>query len=380
MGKWRFTLPDGSVYDAEAGTWEEAQKGLGEQVDQERIAASKKEYEDAPITSKARMIIGDPIQQFGHGLTAGLIDVPFGEKAKADTQAAADRIGPAGTTAARLGGAMMLPSAAPRAVAAVGGGPLVRTAVGATTAAGEGGIYGGINAATSPTNPITGEPSVSVPTGVLGGAVGGAVGNPIGQAIGNTANATIKWLKGVKDAAPPRNITQIPQGVANPSSRDLVDIAAAKASSTGSKKGSAEATQAAQRDAFEKLATGKFKGQFTPTQLERMREIYQGDVGTRGAEATGKFLSNKLLSGGILGSSFGTGNAVPGLLAAGTALGGGKALTVDAAKATQEAVDSLRQLIYKKTPFRGPMTPARKRTLGQGIGYLGMEGVEDYLN
>ena len=378
MGKWRFTLPDGSVYDAEAGSWEEAQKDLSTKVDEERVAASKQEYADAPITSKARMIIGDPIKQVANGLTAGLIDAPFGEKAKADTQSAADRIGPAGTAAARMSGAMMLPSTVPRAIAAIGGGPLVRTAVGATTAAGEGAVYGGVNAATSPVDPVTGQPAVSVPEGVLSGALGGAVGQTVGQGIGNATTSGIKWLRGVNDAAPARNITRLPP-VNNPAAKDLVDVAAAKAASVGSRKGSMEATQAAQREAFEKLATGKYKGQFTPTQLERMRDIFQGDAGTRYAETGGKFLSNKLLAGGLLGGSAAGGALVPGMLATGAALGGGKALTADAARATQEAVDSLRQLMYKKKPFKGPMTPGRKRTVGQGIGYLGMEGVEDYL-
>jgi hypothetical protein len=61
-------------------------------------------------------------------------------------------------------------------------------------------------------------------------------------------------------------------------------------------------------------------------------------------------------------------------------LGGGKLLTVDSAKATQEAVDKLRALMYKKQPFKGPMSPQRIRTLGQGLGYGAGAGIEDYLD
>jgi hypothetical protein len=110
-----------------------------------------------------------------------------------------------------------------------------------------------------------------------------------------------------------------------------------------------------------------------------MGNIVYGDIGTRGEEKLGDFLGNKLLAGGLLGGGAGSGHVIPSLLAAGAALGGGKALRADSARATQEAVDSLRALMYKKRPFVGPMNPTRQRTVGQGLGYLGMQGLEDYI-
>lgn len=374
MGEFTVTMPDGSKFKAEGDTAEAAHANVQEFLKQERVDASKKEYDDAPITSKARMLIGDPLQQFTHGLTAGMFDKGFdavtGANSAAETQAAGDRIGPVATGAARMGGAVMLPSGVPKAVTAVGGGPVVRGLIGGGTAAAEGGVYGGVNAYSE------GE---SVPKGILGGAVGGAVGQQVGQAVGNTANRVVKYAKGINDAAPARNMTTF-GNIQSPTAKDMVDVAAARATHTGSMKGTAEATQAAQRSEFGKLLTGPDKKMFTPVQRDRMGKIVYGDAGTKLAETTGDMLGDKLLASGLgAGVGFGTG-VIPGILATGATLAAGKGLRKDSATATKEAVDSLRQLMYKKKPFKGPMSPAKIRTLGQGAGYLGREATEDYLD
>jgi hypothetical protein len=380
MPDYTFTMPDGSVFDATAGTWEEAHKAVKDAMAQEKTVAANKEYTDAPITSKARMLVGDPINQIVHGLTAGLFDKGFdaatGAKSAADTAAGAERMGPTATGVSRAAGAMLLPSAAPRAVAAVGGGPVMRTLTGATVAGTEGGVYGGVNAATQ------GE---DVPTGILGGAVGGAVVQPVAQAVGNSTNKIVKAVRGIDDAAPKNSMVVLPTG-RTPTPTDYVNVAAAKADAVAAQKGM-EAGQQAQRNEFSKLlgpkskvidpATGKASERFTPTQKERMRAITEGDPGTKLAEGFGDFLKNKFVAGG-LGVS--TGGLVPGILATGGSVGAGKIMTRDSAAATQEAVDALRQLMYKKKPFRGPMSPERIRTLGQGLGYGAGAGVEDYLD
>jgi hypothetical protein len=289
-------------------------------------------------------------------------------------------MGPAATTAARVGGAVMLPSAVPRAVAAVGGGPLMRTLTGAGTAGLEGGAYGGVNAYTEGND---------VPTGVLAGGVGGAVGQGVAQPVGTGVNKVVKMVKGVDDAAPKNSMVVLPTG-RTPTPLDYVNVAAAKADAVGARKG-AEAGQEAQRREFAKLlgpqskaidpATGKASERFTPTQKERMRAITEGDFGTNTAEAFGDLLKNKLLAGAFGGGvGAASGGIIPGILTTGATMGGGKIMTADSAKATQEAVDSLRQLMYKKKPFRGPMTPDRARTIGQGVGYLARDPLEDYLN
>jgi hypothetical protein len=128
-------------------------------------------------------------------------------------------------------------------------------------------------------------------------------------------------------------------------------------------------------------ATGKASERFTPTQKDRMRKITEGDFGTNSAEAFGDLLKNKLLAGAFGGGVGATsGGIVPGILTTGATMGSGKIMTADSAKATQEAVDSLRQLMYKKKSFRGPMTPDRARTVGQGAGYLARDPLEDYLD
>jgi len=283
----------------------------------------------------------------------------------------------------------MLPSSVPRAVAAVGGGPLVRGLVGSGAAAVEGGIYGGVNAATGPSDPVTGQPKTSIPAGVLSGMVGGAVGQQIGQGIGSGVNQSYKTWRGINDAAPKNSMTVLPTG-RTPSPLDYVNVAAAKAEATGAKKGNVEATQQAQRENFDRLltgkdskvidpVTGKASDRFTKTQQKRMEKIVGGDFGTRQSENAGELFKNKLFLGGLGGGVGASTGFIPGILAAGGSMGAGKALTVDSAKATQEAVDSLRQLMYKKVPFKGPMTPDRVRTVGQGLGYGGMLGIEDYL-
>jgi hypothetical protein len=220
--------------------------------------------------------------------------------------------------------------------------------------------------------------------------VGGAIAQPIAQGIGNAVNQTFKNWKGINDAAPKNSMTVLPMGK-TPSPLDYVNVAAAKAEAVGAKKGNVEAVQQAQRDNFDKLlngkeskvvdpATGKVSNRFTKTQQDRMEKIVAGDTGTRLAENSGDLLKNKLLLGGLGGGVGATAGPLSGMLTVGSALGLGKTLTMDSAKATQEAVDSLRQLMYKKKPFKGPMSPARTRTLGQGMGYLGMGGVEDYLD
>src|SRR3954470_16248102 len=342
MGDYTVTMPDGQQYKAEGETAEAAHANVQEFLKQERVDASKKEYDDAPLTSKARMLIGDPLQQFTHGLTAGLFDKGFdaatGANSAAETQAAGDRIGPVATGAARMAGAVMLPSGVPKAVAAVGGGPVVRGLIGGGTAAAEGGAYGGLDAYSE------GE---SVPKGMLGGAVGGAVGQQVGQAVGNTVNKAVKYAKGINDAAPARNMTTF-GNIKTPTAKDMVDVAAARATHTGAKKGTAEATQSAQRSEFGKLLTGPDKGSFTPVQRDRMGKIVYGDKGTKIAETTGGFLGDKLLASGLgIGTGAGTG-VIPGIMATGGTLFAGKQLRVDSAKATKEAVESLRQLMYKK--------------------------------
>jgi hypothetical protein len=366
MGEFQVTMPDGSQYTATADTPEEAHQAVSDHI---RTEASKKDFEDAPLVKKARMTIGDPINQIVHGMTAGLFDKGFdyltGKNSAAETQAGADRMGPVATGAARVGGAMMLPSMGPRAVATVGGGPLVRGLIGTGVAGAEGGAYGGINAATS---------GQDVPTGILGGTVGGAAGQGIAQTVGNLVNKGAKWLRGINDAAPVRNITST-KNMTSVTPTDLVDVAAAKAASVGRQSGS-EAGQAAAQSNFEKLLTGPQKNVFTKSQRNAIEDVAYPDTGTKAAESVGNFLNNKLFAGGILaGGHSGTSAAL-----AGTMLGSGKALELDSAKATQEAVDRLRALMYGKVPFKGPLSADKMRTIGQGLGYGGREGIEDYIN
>jgi hypothetical protein len=359
MGEFIVTMPDGSKYKSYADDPEAAHTEVRQQW-------AKDSQEKAPPLSKARMFLEDPLNQIVHGMTAGLFDKGFDAATGADsattTAAGADRMGPVATGIARAGGAMALPSAAPRAVAAVGGGPMVRGLIGAGTAAGEQAAYGGVDAATQ---------GQDVPAGILSGAVGGAVGQGVAQAAGKVGDNALRWAKGIDDAAPARNITTLPKGKA-PSVRDLVDVVEARAQL----KPSAEATQAAQISGYKDLMTGKNKGTFTKTQLDRMRDVAVPDTGTDWSKNIGQFMNNKLFAGGLVA---GGGASTASLATAAGILGGGKALTVDSAKGTQEAVDRLRQLVYKKTPFRGPLSDERVRALGQALGYGGMTGMEDYL-
>lgn len=372
----RVTLPNGktaTVY----GTTDVSEAIRQVQEDYEtniRPAEAKKEFAEAPILSQIRMALGDPLNQLTHGMTAGLFDRGFdwatGAKSAEETAKGAERMGPVPTALARAGGAMMLPSSAPRAVGTIGGGPLMKTLTGATVGGLEGATYGGIEAAAT---------DKSVPMGMLAGGAGGVVGQGLGQAAGSAANSFAKWMQGIKDAPSPRNITTF-GNIKTPSAKDRIDVAAARAASKGKLEGTAEAAQAAQKEEFEKLLTGSNKGQFTPRQREMMGNIAYGDTGTRIASKVGGFLENPLIAGALGGAAgFGSGGVLPGILTAATSKGAGKVMTMDAAKATQEAVDDLRRMMQGKRKYRGPMTTGRQRTLGQGLGVLGMTGLEDYL-
>jgi hypothetical protein len=276
---------------------------------------------------------------------------------------------------------MLLPSSVPRVAAAVGGGPLTRGLVGAATAGAEGGVYGGVDAATQ---------GGDIPAGVLSGAVGGAAGQAVAQGVGQIANAGVKAIRGVNDAVPKNSMTVLPTG-RTPTPMDYVNVAAAKAAAVGVRKG-AEAGQEAAKTHFDKLltgkdskvidpATGKASDRFTKTQQARMQDIVSGDPGSNSAEAVGDLLKNKLLAGAFGGGvGAASGGIIPGILTSGGTMGVGKMLTLDSAKGTQEAVDALRRLMYKKPAFKGPMSADRIRTLGQGLGYGAGAGLEDYLD
>jgi hypothetical protein len=238
------------------------------------------------------------------------------------------------------------------------------------TAGAEGGAYGGINAATE------GQP---IAPGILAGTVGGAVGQGVAQGASALGNKAAKVIQGVDDAAPARNMTTF-GNIKTPSARDRVDVAAARAEHAGNVAGTAEATQQAQKDEFGRLLTGANKKQFTPRQRELMGNIAYGDPGTQAASNIGGVLSDKLVAAGVGGAlGLGTGGVVPGMLATGATLGGGKLLKLDSARATQDAVDNLRRLMVGKKAFKGPISAERARTAGQGLGYAGYSGLEDYL-
>src|SRR3954468_3627287 len=143
MGKFEVTMPDGSRYVSDADTADQAHADVLHQWSQDST-------EKASTLGKVHQFLSDPLNQVAHGITAGLFDKGFdavtGKNSADETAAGADRMGPVATVIARASGAVMLPSAVPRAVAAVGGGPLVRGLVGAGTAGLEGGAYGGVNA------------------------------------------------------------------------------------------------------------------------------------------------------------------------------------------------------------------------------------------
>jgi hypothetical protein len=272
------------------------------------------------------------------------------------TEAAKKRAGWAGTALDVATAAKYIPTAVPRVVGAVGGGPGIRSLVGATTAGAEGGVIGATDAAMR---------DKDIGTGGIVGTLGGAVGHKVGEVIGGGVNKVAKWWKGVDDALPQYNIRDLTK---NPDPMQRVNVANTRAQDKLDLAKSPEARQSAIRGEFQDVRTipGKELNKFTPEQRRLLDNIVKGDPGTNAAMKIGDFLDNKLTAIGTTAGGTALGGPIMGAALAGGQLASGKALKSMSAAGTEEAADALRRSLYTKIPkFVGPISDEQKALIGR---------------
>ena len=272
------------------------------------------------------------------------------------TEAAKKRAGWAGTALDVATAAKYIPTAVPRVVGAVGGGPGIRSLVGATTAGAEGGVIGATDAAMR---------DKDIGTGGIVGTLGGAVGHKVGEVIGGGVNKVAKWWKGVDDALPQYNIRDLTK---NPNPQQRVNVANTRANDRLDLVKDPEARQKIIRSEFQDIRTipGAELKKFSPEQRGLLDKVVKGDPGTNVSMTLGDFLDNKLSALGTAGGGAFLGNPVAGAALAGGQLVAGKSLKNMSAAGTEEAAEALRRSLYPKTPkFAGPISDEQKALIGR---------------
>lgn len=177
MGKWKYTMPDGSVYTGEGDNEDDAFAAVQKQIEQD----VHDEYGKLPWYDKAATATGDISRIMTNLVTGGYRDkiAPYvhggtPESQAYDTEKARIRAGGAGNVAEMLP-MFMLPELRAGSIAG-------NAAIGAA----EGGAFGGLRA---------GAHGESVPEGILtGAATGGGVGAG-GQMVKAAVKAAPRVLK-----------------------------------------------------------------------------------------------------------------------------------------------------------------------------------------
>jgi hypothetical protein len=248
-------------------------------------------------------------------------------------------------------------------VGRLGGGPAARTVFQGGTAAGEGALYGGVDAATH------GE---DVTKGGLLGAAGGA----IGQAAGDIGNKVVKYYRGIDDTVPRSNIMRVPAGT-TPTRVQRAEVAANQARNASAGRGT-EAEQRALQSEFRDLGANNMSSFQPGAQQAALRKIYEGDPITRFTRGTADVLENRMVGPGVGAAAFGlSAGSLPAAAAAfGATQAGAQAARSLSAGGTREAVEDFRRLLANRAKFQGPMTPIIKRRIGKGA----TRGLLDYYN
>lgn len=363
MAKFEIVGADGIKYEVEADTVEKATADLKAYRQQEVNKKQAADIEASPAWAKPFVAAHDLGRGALDNLTLGGLskagDYFAGDDSVSmSTQAAKDRTGLAGTALDIATAAKYIPTAVPRVVGAVGGGPGIRSLVGATTAGAEGGVIGATEAALH---------DKDIGTGGLVGTLGGAVGHKVGEMVGSGVNRVAKWWKGVDDALPQYNIRDLSK---NPNPQQRVNVANTRANDRLDLASSPEARQKIIRDEFQDVRTipGKELNKFTPEQRGLLNKVVKGDPGTNAAMKIGDFLDNKLAAIGTTAGGAALGGPIMGAALAGGQLAAGKSLKSMSAAGTEEAAEALRRSLYSRIPkFVGPISDEQKALIGRMI-------------
>lgn len=362
MPNFELTGPDGKVYDVEAADMATAVKDLNRYRQDQMNKAFTKEADEAPAWAKPFMALQDVARVGQDTLSLGFLDKfadkmgGTGDEQSMKTAAAKNRMGWAGTglEAATLAGA--LPTAIPKVVRAVGGGPAVRTLTGAATGATEGAGYGAATAAGHDQDVAEGS-AIGGVTGILGPTVGAAINKGV-KKFGETFLG--------KNYNPPNYRVEDISKFDKPSRIQRVSAAMTEATDEAAKRTNPIAKQSAYVDAFENIP----RRELTKPQQSELLRVVQGDLGTDATRVGGKFLGDKFVAGG---AGFATGSPILGLLAAAGTSGAGNALQRMSLGGTKEAAENLRRMVYGVPEFRGPVSEATKAKFAHMARQLGLD-------
>jgi hypothetical protein len=356
MPQYEIKIGD-EVFEVDAPDFETAQKDLKRFRQDEHTAERQKQQGEAPFWAKPFAAAGDVamrgIDTISAGTVPALIDKFTGtDEATMNAETARRNVGWAGVPLDIATAARFIPSLVGQ-VAKLGGGPAARTVLGGTTAAAEGGLYGGVDAATHGRE-------------VAPGAAIGAAGGVIGQAAGDVINKGVKYYRGIDDTVPRSNIMRVPAGT-TPTRVQRAEIAANQARNRSAGLGT-EAEQRALQSEFRDVAANNMSSFQPGAQQAALRKIYEGDPITRFTRGTANVLENRMVGPGVGAAAFGlSAGSLPAAAAAfGATQLGAQASRSLSAGGTREAVEDFRRLLANRAKFQGPMTPIMKRRLGKG--------------
>lgn len=365
MPKFELTGPDGKVYDVEAADMSQAVKDLGRYRQDQMNQAFTKEANDAPAWAKPFMALQDVARVGQDTLSLGFLDKfadkmgGTGDEQSLKTAAAKNRMGWAGTglEAASLAGA--LPTAIPKVVRAIGGGPAVRTTTGALTGATEGAAYGGGSA-------VGHDQDVSEGSAI--GGITGVLGPVIGSAINKGAKKFGETFLG-KNYEPPKYRVEDISKINNPNRIQQVAAANTEATDAAAKLTNPIAQQKAYVNAFDDIP----RRSLTKPQQEQLLRVTEGDLGTDASRVFGKFLGDKFTAGAAGVGAGSAGGPIPGLLTAGGVAGAGNIMQRMSLGGTKEAAQVLRQMVHGTPQFRGPVSEATKAKFAHMARQLGLD-------
>jgi hypothetical protein len=373
MPKFTIKAPDGT-YEVEAADMQQAIADMNTHRQQQMNKSYVDEANRAPEWAKPFMAFGDVGRVGADTLTLGAFDKVLDKLNASDeqsmrTEAAKNRMGWAGTALTAGGAAAALPTAVPRMVGAIGGGPAVRTVTGLLGGAGEGAAAGGVTAQ------MHGRPEFGKEADVSKGASYGGVGGILGQAVGGLVNKGTRMvnekLLGKVYEPPTYNVTKLGN---NPDPMRRVNVATTEAADAAKLASGPLAKQAAIKNEFGKIdASG-----FSKNEKEALAKVLQDDIGTKSTKVLGKYVGDKMVAAGATGAGLATGNPLTALAGILASTGGGYALKRGSLGGTQEAAQDLRRLMYGIPKFKGPVSAEAKARLGNVARQLGLDlGPED---
>ena len=373
MPKYVITTPGGVKYEVESPDFESANADLKahrqEEANQNLIAEANAMPEWAKPFAAMRDVgtVGADTLTAGFGTKA--VKGLFGGEPEIDVAARRNRMGLAAPAAdvALMAGA--LPTAVPRAIKYMGGGPIARGLTGTTAAGIEGATVGGLEAA-GHDQPVE-----------AGAAIGG-LGGAIGQQVAPITNKVAKWWSGIDDSIPQGIRSKILK-VDKPSPTDKVTMVDTRADLAAAGSDNPLARQEALKRGAKDLYLNEPKT-YTKEQRAAIEAIFNEAPMTGLSRRVGDVLSNKMVASGA-GAAGGVGGFVgggpPGAIMGALAttsglLGAGKALKAISTQGTDEAMSDLRRLMANKKKYQGLLTPEKAAEITKGLRQLGLEGEE----